>query len=63
MISLVNEILGIGRVADIDGFADVKYISSGSDLIIRIESTADIAGVKLSVTGDSRLQIELKFYP
>ena len=60
LISLVNEILGIGRVADIDGFADVKYISSGSDLIIRIESTADLAGVQLSVTGDSRLQIELK---
>ena len=60
LISLVNAILGSGRTAQLQGSADIKYTASGDDLIIRIKSDVDFAGVQLSLINESELNIELK---
>ena len=60
LISLVNSILGSGRQAQLNGYANVEYIASESDLIISVKSDIDIAGIQLSIINDIPLDIELK---
>ena len=60
LISLVNAILGSARSAQLDGKAQVDYLTSGSDLIVKISSSVDVAGIQFSVLNDSQIEIELK---
>ena len=60
LISLVNAILGSGRSAQLHGYADIEYIVSDDDLIIRIKSDIDVAGLQLSLQNGSQLDVELK---
>ena len=60
LISLVNAILGSARSAQLDGKAQVDYLTSGSDLIVKIASSTDVAGIQFSVLNDSQIDIELK---
>ena len=60
LIALVNAILGSSRSAHIDGHGKVEYITSGEDMIIHINSDIDLAGVQLSLVGDTQVNIELK---
>ena len=60
LISLVNAILGAARSADLDGHAQVVYIKSGKDLIVRVEADTDIAGIELSLLNGSQLDVILK---
>jgi len=49
LISLVNAILGSARTAQLDGHAEVEYVTSGNDLIIQVNSDVDLAGIQLSL--------------
>ena len=60
LISLVNAILGNARSARLEGKAQVKYLTSGNDLIIQIASSTDVAGIQFSILNDSQIEIELK---
>ena len=60
LISLVNAILGNARSAQLDGKAQVEYLTSGNDLIVQIASSIDVAGIQISVLIDSQIEIELK---
>ena len=60
LISLVNAILGSARSAQLDGKAQVEYLTSGNDLIVQIASSTDVAGIQISVLIDSQIEIELK---
>jgi len=60
LIALVNAILGSSRSAHIDGHGKVEYITSGEDMIIHINSDIALAGVQLSLIGDTQVNIELK---
>ena len=60
LISLVNTILGSARIAQLDGHAKVEYVTSGNDLIIQVNSDIDIAGIQLSLIGNTQVDIELK---
>ena len=60
LISLVNAILGSARSAQLDGKAQVEYLTSGNDLIVQIASSTDVAGIQMSVLNDSQIEIELK---
>ena len=60
LISLVNAILGSARIAQLNGQAEVEYVTSGNDLIIQINSDVDLAGVQLSLLKDTQVDIELK---
>ena len=66
LISLVNAILGSARSADINGQAKIEYVTSGEDLIIRVNSNynlehgVDIAGIQLSIINDMPFEIQLK---
>ena len=60
LISLVNAILGNARSAQLDGKAQVDYLTSGNDLIVQIASSTDVAGIQFSVLNDSQIDIELK---
>ena len=60
LISLVNAILGSARIAQLDGHAEIEYVTSGQDLIIQINSDVDLAGVQLSLLNNSQVDIELK---
>ena len=60
LISLVNAILGSARSAQLDGKAQVEYLTSGNDLIVQIASSIDVAGIQISVLIDSQIEIELK---
>ena len=66
LISLVNAILGSARSADINGQAKIEYVTSGEDLIIRVNSNydlehgVDIVGIQLSIINDMPLEIQLK---
>jgi len=60
LISLVNAILGSARSAELNGQAEIKYVTSGNDLIIQIASDVDLAGIQLSLTHDTQLDVELK---
>ena len=60
LIALVNAILGSPRSAQLDGHGKVEYITSGEDMIIHINSDIDLAGVQLSLIGDTQVNIELK---
>ena len=60
LISLVNAILGSARSAQLDGKAQVDYLTSDSDLIVKIASSTDVAGIQFSVLNDSQIDIELK---
>ncbi|RMZ49022.1 T9SS C-terminal target domain-containing protein [Candidatus Marinimicrobia bacterium PRS2] len=60
LISLVNDILGSARSAQLDGKAQVEYLTSGNDLIVQIASSIDVAGMQISVLIDSQIEIELK---
>ena len=57
---MVNAILGNARSAQLDGKAQVEYFTSGSDLIVKIASSVDVAGIQFSVLNDSQIDIELK---
>ena len=60
LISLVNAILGNARSAQLDGKAQVEYLTSGNDLIVQIASSTDVAGIQFSILNDSQIEIELK---
>ena len=60
LISLVNAILGNARSAQLDGKAQVEYLTSGNDLIVQISSSTDVAGIQFSILNDSQIEIELK---
>ena len=60
LISLVNAILGSARSAELNGTAVVEYLTSGEDMVIKINSDIDIAGVQLSMINVSQLDIEMK---
>ena len=60
LISLVNAILGNARSAQLDGKAQVEYLTSGNDLIVLIASSIDVAGIQFSILNDSQIEIELK---
>ena len=60
LITLVNAILGNARSAQLNGYAEIKYLSSGNDLIIQIESDVDLAGIQLSLLNDTQVDVELK---
>jgi hypothetical protein len=60
LISLVNAILGSARSAQLNGHADIEYVTSGNDLIIQVSSDVDLAGVQLSLLKDTQVDIELK---
>jgi hypothetical protein len=47
-------------LAQLDGKAQVDYLTSGSDLIVKIASSTDVAGIQFSVLNDSQIDIELK---
>ena len=60
LITLVNTILGSARSEQLNGYAEIKYVTSGNDLIIQIASDVDLAGIQLSLTHDTQLDVELK---
>jgi len=60
LISLVNAILGSARSAQLNGYAEIKYVSSGDDMIIHINSDVDLAGIQLSLLNDTQIDVELK---
>ncbi len=60
LITLVNAILGSARITQLDGYAEVEYVTSGNDLIIQVNSDVDLAGVQLSLLKDTQVDIELK---
>ena len=60
LISLVNAILGNARSAQLDGKAQVEYLTSGNDLIVQIASSTDVAGIQFSILNNSQIEIELK---
>ena len=60
LITLVNAILGSARSAQLNGYAEIEYVSSGNDLIIQIESDVDLAGIQLSLVHDTQVDVELK---
>jgi len=60
LISLVNAILGNSRSAQLDGKAQIKHLISGTDLIVHITSSVDVAGIQFSILHDSQIEIELK---
>ena len=60
LISLVNSILGASRSAEFDGHAEVVYLQSGNDLIVRVDSDIDIAGIEISMLNGSSLDVLLK---
>ena len=60
LISLVNAILGSARSAQLNGSAQVNYLTSGNDLIIHINSDVDLAGIELSIPTEDALEIQLK---
>ena len=60
LITLVNAILGNARSAQLNGYAEIEYVSSGNDLIIQIESDVDLAGIQLSLLNDTQVDVELK---
>ena len=60
LISLVNAILGSARSAELNGYAEIEYVTSGNDMIIQIESDVDLAGIQLSLINNTQVDIELK---
>jgi len=60
LISLVNAILGSARIAQLNGHAEIEYITSGQDIIIQINSDIDLAGIQLSLLSDTQVDIKLK---
>jgi len=60
LISLVNAILGAARSADLNGSAEIKYITSGDDMIIQVESDINLAGLQIFISSDIELDIILK---
>ena len=60
LISLVNAILGSARSTQLNGHADVEYITSGNDLIIQVNSDIDLAGIQLSLLNDTQVDVQLK---
>ena len=60
LISLVNAILGSARSAQLNGQAEIEYVTSGNDMIIQINSDVDLAGIQLSLLKDTQVNIELK---
>ena len=60
LITLVNAILGSARSAQLNGHAEVEYITSGNDLIIQVNSDVYLAGAQLSLMKDTQVDIELK---
>ena len=60
LITLVNAILGSARTVQLDGHAEVEYVTSGNDLIIQVNSDVDLAGIQLSLLKDTEVDIELK---
>jgi hypothetical protein len=60
LITLVNAILGNARSAQLNGYAEIEYVSSGNDLIIQIESDVDLAGIQLSLMNDTQVDVDLK---
>ena len=60
LISLVNAILGAGRSANLHGHANIEYLASGDDMIVRVTSTVDLAGIQFSVLSNMAVDISLK---
>ncbi len=60
LISLVNAILGSPRSAQLNGHANIKYITNEDDMIVKIKSDVDLAGIQLSLLHNKQVDIELK---
>ena len=60
LISLVNAILGSPRSAQLDGNGEIKYVVSGEDMLIYVDSDVDVAGIQLSLISNIPFDIELK---
>jgi len=60
LISLVNAILGTARSANVEGKANIEYITSGEDMLVQIDSEVEIAGIQISFFNTSSVDIELK---
>ena len=61
VISLINIVLGNDRVySSDDNYAIAQMYYEGSDLIVRIESNSDIAGIEITVDSDQHFSTELK---
>ena len=60
LITLVNAILGSARSAQLNGYAEIKYMSSGNDMIIQINSDVDLAGIQLSLLNNTQVDVKLK---
>ena len=60
LISLVNAILGTARSANVEGKANIEYITSGEDMLVQIDSEVEIEGIQISFFNTSSVDIELK---
>ena len=60
LITLVNAILGTARSAQLNGHAEIEYITSGDDMIVQIKSDVDLVGLQLALLNDSKVKIKLK---
>ena len=62
VIQLINLVLGDFRAdeSDLDNYAVAKIFYDANDLLIRIESGSDVAGVELSIDSDYYYTISLK---
>ncbi|MAQ43308.1 MAG: hypothetical protein CMG25_02325 [Candidatus Marinimicrobia bacterium] len=61
VIQLINMVLGTARLdVEIDNYAVAQIYYDNEDLIIRIESNSDIAGVEMTINSDKNLNAYLK---
>jgi hypothetical protein len=62
VIQLINLVLGVAREVetDLDNYAVAQISYDSNDLLIRIESSSDIAGIQLNIDSDSYHSISLK---
>ena len=62
VIQLINLVLGVSREVetDLDNYAIAQISYDSDDLIIRVESSSDIAGIQLNIDSDSYYIISLK---
>ena len=62
VIQLINMVLGDLRAdeSDLDNYAVAQIFYDANDLLIRIESGSDVAGVELSINSDDYYSVSLK---
>ena len=61
VIQLINMVLGTARLdVETDNYAVAQIYYDNEDLVIRIESNSDIAGVEMTINSDENLDLFLK---